>query len=75
VKDRWRGLNTEAEIGIRRGAPDEDPVRTHLGALLERTLGVHMELRGQAEDRLRAVHQRQNDVRNELLPQTAFDRS
>jgi hypothetical protein len=40
VKDRWRALNTEAEIGAGRGAPDEDPVRTRLGGLLERAWGT-----------------------------------
>jgi hypothetical protein len=41
VKDRWRGVNTEAEIALRRGAaPDEDPVRTRVGVLLEKAYGT-----------------------------------
>jgi tetratricopeptide (TPR) repeat protein len=40
VKNRWRGVNLEAEIAARRGGVDPDPVRTRVGVLLVRAWGA-----------------------------------
>jgi hypothetical protein len=40
VKDRWRSFNLDAEIVVRRGGVDPDPVRTRVGVLLVKAQGT-----------------------------------
>lgn len=40
VKNRWRGLNLEAEIAVRSAGVDPDPVGTRVGVLLVRAWGA-----------------------------------
>jgi hypothetical protein len=40
VKNRWRSFNLEAEIAVRRGGVDPEPVQTRVGVLLVRAWGT-----------------------------------